>query len=968
MIAVSNAFKKALDNDDRRYLFSISIELQSGYVLSVDNSNIIQNSVNFNEGVTASGEFTIGSCIINKFSFTLNNIYGKFDGHDFSDALVSVNLGLDLENGTEWIKKGRYIVDTPTYNGSYINLECLDYMTQLDKNYSDVPTSYPATLGVIVRDICSACNVVLQTTTFDNDDYVVEERPDDDALTCRQVLAYCAQIACKYAKFNTDGYLELGWFDIATFEDMSGLDGGIFDSGNPYKTGDNADGGRFNPWDTGYSYDSGTFSDGQEYNTFYALSSLNASTDDVVITGIRVTGYSKDRDEEASSGFLYGNSGYVLSIEDNKFIPISKEESVATFIGQKLVGLQFRPLSISCLSDPTTEPGDIALVIDRNNNSYKCFVTNLTFNAGNYMSIACDAESPLQNTSKRYSEMTKTLVEARKNAQAQISNYDLVATNMTQLISQGFGLYTTKVKQDDGSYISYMHDKPTIQESEYVWMKTSTGLMVSKDGGVTWAIDANGNALFNVITAHGINADWINTGELTVGGSGYIGAIRILDENGNQIGKWDKNGINASKGTFSGQLAGATGTFSGNLQAAGGTFAGNLSAAGGTFKGNLQAAGGTFSGELSAAGGTFKGALQAATGSFSGQITATSGKIAGYQINGTDLYYQRINSSDQSVGMSASPNKYAFWSGETNNAGGTSSSNAKYRVGHNGALWADEAHISGTINATSGTFNGTVNASSGTFNGTVNASAGNFNSITVSGSTWSGGSVNSASVSSPSISGGSYSSGTVRGCTVPSNSALYMGNSSNYFEYSNGAVIIRAQSGGVTLAGGASSNVAASVNGVLNVSGKVIATGLSVSGEKNRVISTSDYGVRALHSYETPLPTFSDYGKGKISEDGFCYIETDPIFMETINTDYEPTVFLTKYGEGDIWVDNDRSTAHCIIVSGTPFLKFSWEIRYMQSGVSNERIPVVRDGFGAIDYGFEGQEYYIQYERSLIEQ
>ena len=261
-------------------------------------------------------------------------------------------------------------------------------------------------------------------------------------------------------------------------------------------------------------------------------------------------------------------------------------------------------------------------------------------------------------------------------------------------------------------------------------------------------------------------------------------------------------------------------------------------------------------------------------------------------------------------------------------------------------MWADDANISGT----------------------VNASSGNFNSISVSGSTWSGGSVNSASVSSPSISGGSYSSGAVRGCTVPSNSALYMGGSSNYFEYSGGAIIIRAQSGGITLAGGASSNVAASVNGVLNVSGKVIATGLSVSGEKNRVISTSDYGVRALHSYETPLPTFSDYGKGKISEDGFCYIETDPIFMETINTDYEPTVFLTKYGEGDIWVDDDRSTAHCIIISGTPFLKFSWEIRYMQSGVSNERIPVVRDGFGAIDYGFEGQEYYIQYERSLIEQ
>lgn len=75
--------------------------------------------------------------------------------------------------------------------------------------------------------------------------------------------------------------------------------------------------------------------------------------------------------------------------------------------------------------------------------------------------------------------------------------------------------------------------------------------------------------------------------------------------------------------------------FKGNLNGANGTFSGDLSAAGGTFTGTLQGVDGDFSGSLSAATGTFAGSLNAASGTFKGSMTA--GSINGVTITGSDL-------------------------------------------------------------------------------------------------------------------------------------------------------------------------------------------------------------------------------------------------------------------------------------------------------------------------------------------
>lgn len=78
-----------------------------------------------------------------------------------------------------------------------------------------------------------------------------------------------------------------------------------------------------------------------------------------------------------------------------------------------------------------------------------------------------------------------------------------------------------------------------------------------------------------------------------------------------------------------------------------------------------------------------------------GAMYATSGKIGGFNIDSTYL-----QSSDNTVGLSASASDWAFW------AGGADISTAKFRVNHAGQLWATSATIAGNITATSGTIGG----------------------------------------------------------------------------------------------------------------------------------------------------------------------------------------------------------------------------------------------------------------------
>ena len=546
MINVSKEFKEKIEYG--RFLLYLTITLADGTVLNLDDSNIWEGGFKIDEGVTESGEFTIGSCIINKMTVVLHDEDEKLSRQVFDGAQVIPYVGIELDNGSiEKIPKGVYEVDSTSYDGDLITLECLDNMHKLDKEYAGVTTTYPATIQTIVTDLCTYCGVVLQSARFDGYNVKLTKRPTNSGITCRQVLSYAMQMICKFAKCDANGKLIIDWFNQQVFEQNALLDGGIFDDDSPYSSGDEADGGTFSPWNTGYEHSSGTFEDMDAFHHIYTLDTLDVAVEDVIISGVQVT--AETEDTENGDTFFYGEEGYVLKISGNPFITKENAANFAEYLGKKLIGLIFRPLDASTLPDPTVEAGDIAYISDGPSKSYSALVTNLSFDPDDNMSISCDAESPKKTESQRPTELEQTLAKMRKETENTLSAYDLVVQQMSQLAANTLGFHETKIIQDDGSVIVYRHDKPKLSESKIVYKSGIDGFFVTrnytgKDSTTVWkaGFDSNGNAALNILSVIGIH--------------------------------WDRNGIVAQSGKFSGDITGASGTFSGRLDSQTGNIAG----------------------------------------------------------------------------------------------------------------------------------------------------------------------------------------------------------------------------------------------------------------------------------------------------------------------------------------------------------------------------------------------------------
>lgn len=517
MVNTSLEYKESLYNDNRIFTPKVNIKLSNNTVLELSGKHIMQGGLKIDDGVSSQGSFNIGSAVIGKLTLNLNNMYDEYSAYDFTDAVVTVFLGLQLTDRIEWLKKGIFNADDPTSTQSIITLECLDNMEKFDKQY-DGKLIFPANLQTIVNYCCSKCGVILNTNQFDNYTYRVNKSPFEvnEPVTYREILSYCAQIAGCYARCNVDGRLELKWYDTTAFDITDTLDGGNFID---YTSVDVVDGGNYTNYTATNTIDGGTFEDLKKYHHIYSLSSINISTDDVVITGIRVTaadGKNSKGEEVAGETVLNGDLGYVLKIENNPFIECGMASNVASYLGAKIRGMRFRPMNISALSDPSIEAGDCAIITDRKNNSYYCYITNLTYTMGGYESFSCDAETPSRNSSERYSQMTKAVVEARKEAKKEISSYDLYVQELNSLALNSLGYYETIIREDDGSMIKYMHDKPEMKDSKVVYKRSIDGFFISLDGGENFksGFDKYGNAVLNVIAAIGINADWIEAGRI----------------------------------------------------------------------------------------------------------------------------------------------------------------------------------------------------------------------------------------------------------------------------------------------------------------------------------------------------------------------------------------------------------------------------------------------------------------------
>ena len=508
---LSTEFKEQQNSGNRNYLKYADFTFTDGSTLSITDKDLWSNGFKFEDAVSQSGSFDIGAAIVNKLTLQINNFSGDYTDYIWDGARVVCHIGLELSTGIEKIRICTMTVtDAPYQNTAIISLTCEDSMRLFDRDYSDSKLTYPATRLQIIQDACEVCGVTLQSTRFDNDDFVIQNRPDDSSITFRQVIAWVAQMGCQWAKTDAYGRLCLDWYKNEVpenfynkaevpWKDIEGKD--ILDTTGAQiitvmQKGITAiDTNGFTPW-------------------LY----------DVEITGIKVAEYVENSSKNEAKTYQSGKTGYVIEISDNKLIQEGSGEKICQIIADRCVGLKFRPFTTGALTNIAWEAGDTIEISDRNGKQYKSFLTSVTLNPGAFEQLECSAKSVSRNKQKQYTLNQQMQAENKKNLKDERTAREKALEELSQRLAESSGTYTTVETQPDGSKIYYLHNKPQLSDSDIIWKMTAEAWAVSTDGGQHWngGMTVDGDVIARILTATGVNADWINTG-----------TIKAIDKDGN---------------------------------------------------------------------------------------------------------------------------------------------------------------------------------------------------------------------------------------------------------------------------------------------------------------------------------------------------------------------------------------------------------------------------------------------------
>lgn len=508
---LSTEFKEQQNSGNRNYLKYADFTFTDGSTLSITDKDLWSNGFKFEDAVSQNCSFDIGAAIINKLTLQINNFSGKYTDYIWDGARVVCYIGLELSTGIEKIRICTMTVtDAPYQSTAIISLTCEDSMRLFDRDYSESKLTYPATRLQIIQDACEVCGVTLQSTRFDNDDFVIQNRPDDSSITFRQVIAWVAQMGCQWAKCDEYGRLCFGWYEREVPDNFYDL------VETPWKDVEGND-----ILDT----------TGEQIITIMQTGITAIQTNgftpwlyDLEITGIKVTEYVENSSKNEAKTYQSGKSGYVIEISDNKLIQEGTGEAICKIISDRCVGMKFRPFSTGALTNIAWEAGDTIAISDRNGKQYKSYLTSVTLNPGAFEQLECSAKSASRNKQKQYSLNQQIQAENNKNLRDERTAREKALEELSQRLAESSGAYTTVETQTDGSNIYYLHNKPQLSDSDIIWKMTAEAWAVSTDGGQHWngGMTVDGDVIARILTATGINADWINTG-----------TIKAIDKDGN---------------------------------------------------------------------------------------------------------------------------------------------------------------------------------------------------------------------------------------------------------------------------------------------------------------------------------------------------------------------------------------------------------------------------------------------------
>lgn len=508
MINVSNVFKKKIA-EGYPVIEEVDITFPDGTVKTV-NKEILNSGNDIVDGVDGSS-FPIGQTVCKSLQLSLDNSQEQWKNYYFYGAKLRVKLKMELDDGTtETINRGMFTVTTPEEYGEDVELTALDDMYKANKTYT-TSLAFPQDAYVVLQDACQRCGISLGTGSGAMEHATFQIQSVPDGMTFRDVIGCIAMIESANARIDNGGYLQLVKWDFSGVnvdnaptvdsEEFLKFGGGstIDSSGYISPVGD----WMIDP--DGFLYLNEGVNAPQRLRDY--LSAPTLSTDNIVITGIQV--------ESGDASYQYGSNEYVLQIE-NTLLQANQLPVVAEWIGASLIGKQFRSMEGDLLYNPLIEFGDMARTYDRKENVYITPITYVASGLNGATTVRTQAESPIRGSSTYNSDALKTLIQAKKLVEVEKNVRELAIGKLEESMKSASGLYETSVLQEDESAITYLHDKPTLEESKTIIKFTAEAIGVSNDGGKTYPYGfiLTGDLITKILYAEGINADYINTGKL----------------------------------------------------------------------------------------------------------------------------------------------------------------------------------------------------------------------------------------------------------------------------------------------------------------------------------------------------------------------------------------------------------------------------------------------------------------------
>lgn len=477
MINVSNEFKKLME-ERQDFKCNAEVILANGTVLTLGEDDF---SIDNNSLVDSAGANTIplGVALSRNVQLEIMNDDDHLSNYDFFGAKIRLYLTFELSSTTEKIEYGTFTVTQPETYGNVVTIVGHDDMYKADKSYSTSLT-FPATAKSVLIDSCDTCGILIGDSNFLHNDFQIPTMPSSE-YTHRQIIGFIAMIACGNARIDRTGHLQIMTYD--------------------------------------FNYDSGNAHDLTDYNT------LTNDTNDVQVTGVQMTRTVKktvtdedgnENEEDVEETVKVGADSYILSLEN----PLVKghEETLVSWVYDKFKTVTFRGFTMDYISYPIAEFMDKIKVTDWKGKSFYSVLTDVNFVFFGYTTLQNSAESPMRNQSNYTSSEQKALIQGKELVEREKTNREIAIKKLDETLKSGSGLYSTEEKQPDGSSIYYLHDKRSLAESRNVIKLTSEAIGFSTDGGKTYpyGFAITGEMITRLLYAEGIDADYINSGAITV--------------------------------------------------------------------------------------------------------------------------------------------------------------------------------------------------------------------------------------------------------------------------------------------------------------------------------------------------------------------------------------------------------------------------------------------------------------------